>query len=117
MKKKLFIVLIAIIVPFAAWAATQSRGSGLLQSSAVVSSKPVAITSFEVLTDGSNAATVTVYDNATTGSGTVISKIVCTGAANFCGQTWDVPRYCSNGIYVSISGTGAGAIVEYLPNN
>ena len=68
----------------------------------------------EIITDGSNAATVTLYDSASgVSAGKEIFKGTVSGSANFGKPPFDLPIMADNGIYASISGTGAGVIVHY----
>jgi hypothetical protein len=90
--------------------------SGLLNSPGVVgtSGASYAVTYVEIITDGTNAATATVYNGASS-SGMAISQFVCPGASYFCGATFEIPVACPQGIYLSLSGTNAKAIIGYQP--
>lgn len=83
-------------------------------SSAVVSANPGTLYSV-VLTAGSDAATVTLYDNASAGSGTIICKLAA-AAANTT-TTWSpgVRIPVANGIYATITGTSPSVTVAYAP--
>lgn len=70
------------------------------------------LNSLQVLTDGTNAATVTVFNN-TAGSGVVVAKIIVPGASSYNGISFRNPIRCDIGITVVVSGTGAGAIVTH----
>jgi hypothetical protein len=88
--------------------------SGLLAASAVVMARPGRLSGLIVLTDGTNAATVTVYDNATAASGKVLAKLIVAGASQSASLNLPSGRVTvDQGIYCSISGTGAAAIVHY----
>lgn len=89
--------------------------SGVISSSQVVwaSGAGHQFVSALILTDGSNAATVTAYDNATGAGGKVIFKGTVSGPSNFGGGDAGAPVNLSHGIYVEISGTGASAVVYY----
>ena len=116
MKKRIILfALLAVLTAAPCWALEPySISSGLLQSSGVVgtSGASYALTALEVVTDGTNAATVNAYCGTSNG-GTAVAKFVCPGASYFCGVTYEIPISCPNGIYLTISGTGAGAIVGY----
>lgn len=91
-----------------------STSSGLLSSDSVVSNMPGRLHCVTVLTDGANAATVVVYDNASAASGTVLAKIIVAAAdrsAVF--SPHDEGIVVNNGIYLDITGTGAEAIVHF----
>jgi hypothetical protein len=92
---------------------SRSTGYGYLATSQSIYLGPCVLTAIVVKTDGTNAATVTVYDSAT-GSGEVVAGWTCPGASNACTQDWPTPRRITKRIYVSISGTNASYIVEYF---
>ncbi len=66
-----------------------------------------------VLTGGSAAATLTLYDNATIASGTVLAVIKAPVNTSF---AWAPPTsyVAANGIFADIAGTGADATVVFL---
>ena len=90
-----------------------SVGSGEITSSAQVYTGKCFLSSVLVITDGTNAATVIVYDN-TSAAGKKLGEWVVAGATQYGGRNWTFPVRATNGIYCSISGTGASAIVEYV---
>jgi hypothetical protein len=65
-----------------------------------------------VNTDGTNAATVTIYDN-TSAAGNILAKFVVPGTSLYGGRNWIRPVGAKIGLYAQISGTGASCIVEY----
>lgn len=74
------------------------------------------ITSFLVVTDGTNAATLIIYDVADSGdvaAGNKVCEWTVTGTDNQGGRNWFEPVQCKNGIYCDITGTGASYIIEY----
>jgi hypothetical protein len=71
-----------------------------------------------VITDGTNAATVFLYDKpSVTGidPANKLAEFTVAGAAGYGGRNWVFPIACSSGIYVDVTGTGASYIVEYIP--
>jgi len=66
-----------------------------------------------VLTDGTNAATLTIYDNASAASGTVLYKSIVAGADLQKADVYNLAIRCVNGLYADISGTGAAYIIHY----
>lgn len=66
-----------------------------------------------LLTAGSDAATVVLYDNASAASGTILATLK-TSAANISAE-WSPgqPIAVNNGIYADITGTNAAAYVVY----
>lgn len=87
--------------------------SGLLSSSQAVFTTKAVLVSLIVYTDGTNNGTAILYDNASAGSGTEVAKIVAKGSELMGGET-HIMCDCENGIYLSLSGTGATALVRYL---
>lgn len=81
---------------------------------AVIVASACYITAVQVITDGSNAARVIIYDNASAASGNVITEITVAGADNYGGRVWQMPVECKNGIYADVNGTGASYVVEWL---
>lgn len=94
--------------------ANNSTSSGLLAASAAVATRPSAITSVSLVGDGTNAATVIVYNN-TAASGTVVAKLSVSSGQPHAFAHFDNPIDCSNGIYAAISGTGGGVVLSFLP--
>lgn len=88
-----------------------ATSSGLLSADAAVATKSAKIHSV-ILIGGSDAATVTVYDNPSAASGTVLVKLACAAGAS---EVYHAPVgiVVNNGIYVDVSGTGVGAVVHY----
>lgn len=70
------------------------------------------ITGLQVVTNGSNDATITVYDGTST-SGKMIGTYYVPGALYGDRAVWTFPRRADGGIYVTVSGTGASAVIEY----
>lgn len=93
--------------------APPSESSDLLSSSSIVYTGHGLLTGAYVYSDGTNDATLTIYDN-TAGSGKVVLKIAISGS-DLCGGV-PLPSAINvyNGIYAAISGTGATAIVHYV---
>lgn len=90
-----------------------STSSGLKAASAVIHARSAVVTSVIAEGDGTNAATVIVYDNASAASGTVLAKAIVPSGVRTIQLAFDSPIVASNGIYLSLAGTGAGAIVHY----
>lgn len=86
--------------------------SGLLNADAAIKAAPGIIEGIMVYTDGTNNATLTVYDNASAATGDVAMKMVVKGA-DLIGGLVDLSVETTNGIYADISGTGATYIVYY----
>jgi hypothetical protein len=88
-------------------------------ASAVCVAVPSYFYSIMVTTDGTNAVTVNIYDNASAASGTKLipSWVVTTSASNRV-QTLSMnpPVPASNGIYVDTSTSGTVAYMLYYRN-
>lgn len=87
--------------------------SGLLTTSTVIYTGLRYFVGAIVLTDGTNAATVTVYDTPNT-SGAVVCKLSCAGPdreSTF--SLGDGGVRAKRGLYALVEGTNAGAIVYH----
>lgn len=95
----------------------EKESSGELSASAVVIGKDGYYKGCRVFTDGSNNATLTIYDNASAASGLVLDKIVVKGADLMGGvkegEGQNKGIVAKNGIYAEIAGTGATFIVHF----
>lgn len=90
-----------------------SAGSGQVSTSGQVVAGGAYLTAITVLTDGTNDATVILYDS-TAASGKVVAKLWVPGGLYSDRMSWTYPLRVGNGIYASVSGTGASALVEYI---
>ncbi|KKN72800.1 hypothetical protein LCGC14_0406550 [marine sediment metagenome] len=66
-----------------------------------------------IITDGTNDATVILYDNATAASGTKLWEAKVPGSDEYGGCMFPEPVEAMNGIYADLTGTGASCIVYY----
>lgn len=91
-----------------------AKSSDLLVASGAIASGRNYVKGVKILTDGTNAATVTIYDNATAASGKVLYKGTVSGAS-LAGPLDDFTHMvqAENGLYVQLAGTGANAIVYF----
>jgi len=91
-----------------------SLPSGIKDANAVIFAKPGWLWGITVRTDGTNAATATVYNNASAASGVEAGECAIPGE-DLTGYE-ALPRvWCGNGLYLKLAGTGAKAIVYYEP--
>jgi hypothetical protein len=112
--KKVWLTLVLLCIASVAWAAPQTCiTSGIKNADAAVATKTGWLCGVLILTDGTNDATVVVYDNASAASGTELFKAKVSGAGNFGGGTFEIPIRFSNGIYADVTGTGATYIIYY----
>jgi len=91
----------------------ECSSSGLLITDGVVIASNSQLRGVVVLTDGTNDATVIIYDSKTEASGNELFKITVSGAENI-GGIVNLKVKAENGIFISISGTGAEAIVYFV---
>lgn len=92
-----------------------SRSSGLKTADAAISTTRNRVNAVTLFSDGTNACSVILYDNASAASGTEVGK-VSIGAASLKTTehvVFENPVLCENGIYADVTGTGAGYIVYY----
>ena len=77
-------------------------------SAAVVSGRCV-LYGLILATDGTNAATVNVYDSATAaGTKLIPTDTVLAGATRYHYISFPTPIYCATGVYVAVSVAGGG---------
>jgi hypothetical protein len=93
-------------------AESHAKSSYLLTSSTLVYTGSCALWRVKIITDGTNAATVIIYDN-TSAEGNVLDQTTVPGASYYGGGNWIRPVGAAIGLYAAISGTGAKCIVEY----
>lgn len=87
--------------------------SGLKIADAVITTGRNRINAITLHTDGTNAASVLLYDNASAASGTVTAKVTAAGDQNTMHVIFENPVIVENGIYADVTGTGATYIVYY----
>ncbi len=89
-----------------------SISSGVLNADTLLATGRNRVNAITVITDGTNAATVDLYDN-TTGSGTIRAKGRCVGANLINHIIFENPVLFETGIYADVTGTGASFIVFF----
>lgn len=87
--------------------------SGIKAASVAIKAAEGVLGALIVLTDGTNAATATLYDNASAASGTELCQVQVPGASLCNGFAFPNPIAFGNGCYLELAGTGAEAIVYY----
>lgn len=112
MKKILVLTILFVLIGTSAFAWT-CKSSGLITESKILSRTPTLICGVLVLADGNNSATITVQDDAVSASGTVLYKSVVADGEYFGGAIFPNIIKTYKGAYVTVSGTGAGAIIYY----
>lgn len=91
---------------------TTAISSGLKTADAQIYTGRGTLNGLVVNTDGTNAATVTLYDN-TAASGTVLSQVIVAGADRTHSQIFNLAVRCTTGIYADVTGTGAAYVVYF----
>jgi hypothetical protein len=86
--------------------------SGLLDVSVIVTTRPAVFYGVQIITNGTNDATVTVYSEQSA-TGIILAQGVVLGASQFGLIGLSHPVSAEKGIYVAISGTGAKCIVTF----
>lgn len=90
-----------------------SHSTGLLDASAVIKAAEGVLVDVLVYTDGTNNATVIVYDDVDSANGTVLAKVVVKGSDLMGGEV-SIMVDAHAGMYMAISGTGATALIRYV---
>lgn len=88
------------------------KSSGELTASALLNNGVALLGGVQVITNGTDDATVIVYDSLTaTGSKLFERTILGADLSGF--SIFNIPIKAWTGLYVSVAGTGASAIVYY----
>lgn len=90
-----------------------STSSGRQTASVAIMAAPGKLRGIMAEADGTNAATIIVYDNATAASGTILAKIVVDAGLTYECLLPPGGIVANAGLYLSLSGTGAAAVVLY----
>jgi len=90
-----------------------SRSSGLKTTDSAIAVGRNRINAITLIADGTNAASVVVYDNATTTSGTVLGKVTAVSGQGTVHVIFENPVIAENGVYADVTGTGAAYIVYF----
>ena len=92
-----------------------SYSSGLKDADASIATGVNRVNSVELFSNGTDACSVVLYDNASAASGTVLAQVTI-GAASLKTTEQVVfmnPVRAQNGIYADVTGAGAKYIVHY----
>lgn len=92
---------------------SSSITSDLKSASASIATGKTRINAVTFLGDGTNASTLTLYDNASAATGKVVAKVVNRTSDQQNHIIFTNPVVCENGIYASLGGTGGTYIVYY----
>lgn len=114
--KKILVSLLIILFATVAFAKNDldlTTSSGEKTTDSQVYTGKAAVSSVLLITDGTNAATLTVHDG-TANTDKKIGEYKCDGNDYYCGWIWDHPVFVGTGIYGDVTGTGASYIIEYF---
>lgn len=91
-----------------------ATSSGRKTADAAIAARPCLLKSVILEGDGTNACNVTLYDNASAASGTVLAKVLLQASGPTC-IVFDSAGgvEASNGIFADVTGTGAAYIVHF----
>ena len=90
-----------------------ATSSGLLSSSSAVSANPAELHSFMVTAPTAGSGSITIYDNPSAASGTVLAVMTVEAGSPGACCSFDHPIAANTGIYAAIAGTGVTAVVTY----
>lgn len=90
-----------------------SRSSGLKTTDAVIATGRNRINAITLLGDGTNAASLIVYDHPSSASGVVLAKVTALATARFTHVIFENPVVAEDGIFADVTGTGAEYIVYF----
>lgn len=91
---------------------TTCRATGLQTADLLIATGAALLDGVLIVTDGTNAATLTVYDN-TAASGKKLFQATVAGASNSGHFDWTSPVKAEIGLFADVSGTGASYIVYH----
>lgn len=94
-----------------------STTSGDITADGVVLNKPGRLDSCIVIADGTNAASVILYDNASAASGTVLARVSIPATGVYQVFLSEAGIIANKGIYADVTGTGCIVIVHFRPGN
>jgi hypothetical protein len=90
-----------------------AKSSGLRTTSGVISNRRTIVSGITVNTDGTNAATVILYDNPSAAAGLVVEKIFVPGPQGGRSVVYFPRLNSETGLFISIAGVGAEAVAHY----
>lgn len=90
-----------------------SRSSGLKTTDAAIAVGRNRINAITLLADATNAASVVVYDDASSATGTVLAKVKVAAGGVLQHVIFENPVITESGIFADVTGTGAEYIVYF----
>ena len=108
-------VLLVALLLFGVTIAYASYSTYEKIADAQILTKGGSLCSVLIMTDGTNAARLILYDSATTTTDVTkkLMEITVAGADNYGGRIWADPVKFTEGIYADINGTDASYIIEW----
>jgi len=120
MKRKILLTIMLILLATSAYAGMWAKQSAEKTADAAITTSSGFWHGIVLITDGTNAVTVTIYDNATAASGTKLwpTTTVTTGASDRI-QSFgmDPPINFVNGIYVDVTTSGTVTYMVFFESN
>lgn len=91
--------------------------SGLKTADEVISSKPCELTGVTLIDDGTNVASLVLYDHAVSANGTVLEKITIKAQTGISKHIeYNPSLQCSKGIFADVeTAAAANYIVHFIP--
>jgi hypothetical protein len=114
--KKIFVMAVIFIVigVLPCYAQKTCKPGGLITASGVLSATPKTLCGVLIIADGTNPATITLYNNKQEASGEYLWPPITVAAGEYYGGAmFPFLVLADQGIYVSVSGTGAKVFPYY----
>lgn len=90
-----------------------ATSSGLKSADAAIMAMPGKLCGVILLADGTNAASLVLYDDAAGATGTVLAKLSVDATATESNIQLPISVVANKGIYANVEGTGAEYIVYF----
>jgi len=90
-----------------------SRSSGLKTADTAICPFRSRVNAITLIADGTNAASVVLYDNVSAASGIELGKVTALAGQGTVHIIFENPVFAENGIYADVTGTNASYIVYY----
>lgn len=91
-----------------------TTSSGNKTASVAIYAGPGRLRGANLFGDGTNSCTLTIYDNASAASGTVLAKLQLQAAGNVDELDGSYSIVATKGIYASLSGSGSPSFIVYF---
>lgn len=91
-----------------------SSGSLAVSAGAAIYARPAVIMGYSV-TPAAADAVLTVYDNATAASGTIVAQMTVKASTSTQVAVLTTGIWCNNGLFYTLTGASATALVSFNP--